>query len=1181
MVKKSKKSRRVLIVLLILIGTALALNLILTKRLEYFLRRELSIRTSEATDGFYKLSFDKLTISFFKGELRMEGISLEPDSVVFMDWQQKDSLPDSYVIAHIGIIDFKGLNLTWRESYKKLHFEAFAIQRPDIRIINPYDSLQTASVDSIVSAPKVQTKTLYEVISPYINVLTVNSLNLDSASVSYEVETSLAAYPLYYALQNVSFNATGFVLDQYSSESGKLLYCDNFQFQTNQPQTLFKNEDFTLDTRQIKLSTEDSLIYVADIRFSPQRLLWKTTGKHPTIDLDALINDVSVKGIHFLREKGLNYLVAKTFQIGNSKIAITNQVARKKEQNKSVSVSVAALSADSLVNDLSLYQLIAPILNSIVIDTIGLSKAEMQYRWSSADTMDIFKIEDFTFQAVDFKVDSSTNLRHNPFYSSNFIVEASGMDAVLPAQNHRMSLQRLSINYQKGDISIDRFHIQPLSTYIPGLYFTGSVDSILFKGITYADGVTVDAFQIFNPRLSCTISADQKSKKGKNRPTTFHPEYYLNPLFTYLNINRFNLWNASVTLDDQTAEQPVIYRLNHFDFFASGIEINKETVNRKFWFFDYSNIGCRFSGFNNFLPGKNYNLTINRGSFSTLKGSLLFKDVAWTTVNPKAKLQLEITTPKIQISGLNKLPEHPNRNIQLSSFNVDTLSFCVKAEKGETLSAKMDDFVIDSINWDSTQLYINHIALKHPEIRFTTLLAETKDSVKMKHKDTLNPDGLYKTLRQFSQQIVLNDFSVSDASLQVEIPSLNQHVKSYKLTPVNLYVNKLAINNNTHEFELGALDFFTRNLSFPINDGFYNFSIGSFRLTKNSIQLDTIALVSPYSMMEFAYKQPHHKDWFQLATDQILLAGIDVPYFLSNKELRIDSLLVNSVLLQNFKNKQIPVSLHEVPVIYGLIKKIPIRFDVKKGIINDFTVIYQELDPHATAPGKLIISDMNGRFNDFTNITSQPDQYVVVNATGKMMGKREFTGVWKIPLNSPTDRFYLNGHISDFDLTDLNPLIFPMTSAKIRKGHLNDLRFDAVADNEGGHVDLMFLYNDLYVELMKKEAEGYKDRVFISDLINLVLKHDNPSIREGRKEEPRNGNVTFIRNPYHSSFNYFWQILKPALIQSVGITEKTQEKAEEAIGFIEKVKKFFSRKKHKENSKTKDLNETEDVFKYE
>ena len=53
----------------------LVLNLFLTGRLERYLKRELIERTANATDGFYRLSFDKLSISFFKGELRLEAVS--------------------------------------------------------------------------------------------------------------------------------------------------------------------------------------------------------------------------------------------------------------------------------------------------------------------------------------------------------------------------------------------------------------------------------------------------------------------------------------------------------------------------------------------------------------------------------------------------------------------------------------------------------------------------------------------------------------------------------------------------------------------------------------------------------------------------------------------------------------------------------------------------------------------------------------------------------------------------------------------------------------------------------------------------------------------------------------------------------------------------------------------------
>ena len=70
---KTKKVIGYTLGIAIVLTTAIfLLNLHLTKRLERYLRKELIHRTAEATDGFYKLSFDNLSISFFKGELKIE-----------------------------------------------------------------------------------------------------------------------------------------------------------------------------------------------------------------------------------------------------------------------------------------------------------------------------------------------------------------------------------------------------------------------------------------------------------------------------------------------------------------------------------------------------------------------------------------------------------------------------------------------------------------------------------------------------------------------------------------------------------------------------------------------------------------------------------------------------------------------------------------------------------------------------------------------------------------------------------------------------------------------------------------------------------------------------------------------------------------------------------------------------
>ena len=273
---------------MVLIAAIFLLNLHLTKRLERYLRKELIHRTAEATDGFYRLSFDNLSISFFKGELTLEGIKLCPDSVVFRDWERKDSLPSVYVTAEVGMVDFKGLNLTWRRSYKQLHFDSFEIRNPDIQVFNPYYSTRA----EVKERKEAEIKTLYEVVSPYINVLTVRMLNLENASVSYSVENPVS--PIVYALNDVSFHAYGFMLDSTSSRSGKLLYCDNFDFVTNQPQTLLVNNDFKLETDSICLSTQDSIIYIQKIQLLPQELLWGETNRKPTNYLEGKVQTLSL-----------------------------------------------------------------------------------------------------------------------------------------------------------------------------------------------------------------------------------------------------------------------------------------------------------------------------------------------------------------------------------------------------------------------------------------------------------------------------------------------------------------------------------------------------------------------------------------------------------------------------------------------------------------------------------------------------------------------------------------------------------------------------------------------------------------------------------------------------------------------------------------------------------------------
>lgn len=176
-----------------------------------------------------------------------------------------------------------------------------------------------------------------------------------------------------------------------------------------------------------------------------------------------------------------------------------------------------------------------------------------------------------------------------------------------------------------------------------------------------------------------------------------------------------------------------------------------------------------------------------------------------------------------------------------------------------------------------------------------------------------------------------------------------------KLDTTNLFIEGLAVDTRLRTYKLDDIRFSTRNLELPLDNGFYTLKVGAVDLTGSSVVIDRIRLISPYPKMQFAYLQPHHKDWFDVSVGQVALAGIDLSTYLSEKVLRIADVQVSDAVLQNFKNQKIPVSRRIVPMIYTGLQKAPVKLDFQRVGIKNFSVVYEELAKKGTVPGKLFL----------------------------------------------------------------------------------------------------------------------------------------------------------------------------------------------------------------------------------
>ena len=1050
----------------------LVLNLFLTGRLERYLKRELIERTANATDGFYRLSFDKLSISFFKGELRLEGVSLEPDSKVFEHWAALDSLPDTYVSTRIEVIDFKGINLVWRWNYRQLHFNTFEIRSPEVRVYGSSGSNPLVSGLAADTVEHAESKTLYEVISPYIDALSVKTLNLENASISYNVENQVS--PIIYTLNNVSFHAYGFMLDSTSSRSGKLLYCDNFDFVTNQPQTLLVNNDFRLETDSICLSTQDSIIYIQKIQLLPQELLCGETNRKPTNYLEGKVQTVEIQGIHFRREETLNYLSARNFEIQSSDIKVYDLTREKKQANAD---------ADSLVQALSLYDVISPVLHSISVDQIRIERTALHYSLALKGQIEDFSIPEFNFHAEGLLIDSLVAPGEELNYFRSIAFEANDIQGIMRARNHRFDIKRLAMNTALGSFHIDSMRLRPLSVRSHNDYLSGSIDTIRIDGLAYDKGVSADLLKVRSPRLVYYKTPSVESPdKGKSTSVNSRVdvESLLNPFLRYLSIRKIQIRNANVTLEDREINDTTRYRLNGLDFFATNFLVDEQTNRSGQLFFKYDHFGLSFRDFDNYLPGKDLRVTIRKGSLSTVNGFFRLQDV---TLAAK-KDSIRFSTPLISLAGI-RIPKNSIYQIGFDRFDLS--------------------------------------------------------------------DG---------------DFSMSRGSDTTILRTESQ--KDIQLALENVFVD---LKKKT--FQLGDLQLQTKDIDIPLDNGFYRLKIGGLDLRESGLRLDHVHLVSPYSKMEFAYKQPKHQDWFDVKVGNVRLTDVDIPGYFSTKELHVGGLWINDVLLQNLKNRKIPVEPHIVPMIYEGLQKAPVRFKIDTASIANFSVVYEELPVKGDKPGKLYFTDMNGQFSGLTNIVSYPEQFIRLHADGNLMGSGHFTATWQLPVDSLYDRFLLDARLDSLDLLSLNEIIKPLAPAEVTSGWAQDVVFHMDASSRKGRIRLDFPYRKLKVALLKEKDGETTQKGFLSRLANLVLRDNNPAHPERKDSKLRKVDMEIVRDPYHSTFNYLWQMLRPALVESVGVSKKEQDAALKVAGFFTKVKRFFGLDKKKDKREEIDTNNKE------
>lgn len=1146
MEKRLKKARHIGLIITLLIVVLIGIVILRTQWVEQYLAHKLIERTSQESDGFYNLSYKKLSLSIWNGELKLHGVSLKPDSTVFHDWQTKDSLPNTYMELSIDLIHFKGLNLTWRHNFKKLHFKSFIIKTPDIKIF------QTNDLPHQKKKPiHASSKNLYQMVSKYIAELSVNELNLDNASILFSALNPQS--PIIYSIQNVSFDAYGFLMNEESYENGKLLFCDNFKFTTHQSQKLITNNDFILNTDSISLNTADSLVYISNIEL----ISTKGNPGYPENKIDASVKTIYIDGIDFTRHNTRNDLAIRSFNVIDPQIK-TSHIATFGNHNES-QIDTLHQPHNLLTTPLSIYDIISPIFVQLTIDEINIDKAKMNYTLYTKHGIDLFDMNSFTFKAYHIIVDSIATSNNRYLFSQNFVFDIEGLSGEMKDNNQLITIDKMWFNSLKGDLTIENASIKPITTKTNKDYLKGSVNLIQIMGLDYQRGIEASSFIIEQPNFVYTLaSATPKSEtysENKNKKKGDIFDKLFSDYLTHLSLNEFKLNKGNFIVCDGNLK----YQLKNLDFFANNLLLRNNSKNSKGYTFNYKKIGFSFHDFDNYLPGRNYRLQINNGSYSTLSNLLLLKNIhlmPQDSLLKNSKSALWFQSPQLSISGVDYKEISGNKEASFVKLQLDSPKVNMITNEQETYCAQLSSIAIDTLVWSNALCHIGNIELLYPliNIKTTTRQQTMTDSIKVPFKGLPSiqlPKILFEKASNIAPELSMNTLDIRDALINYTIqkPDTTTHVK---LDTTNLAIKNLYINNTSEQLSFQPY-FSTINITYPLDKGMFNIGAKKLELINDTLLVEKMSYTSPYSKMEFSYVDPKHKSWFDVTIDQIGLYGIDYNDLLTSNKLKLKSMSIDNIMFQNFVNQKTKLPRHKwFPMIYSYLQKAPVAIDIPIINVNHFDVVYEELSRKGSVIGKLTLDDLTGNITNVTNILPTDNPYMIASLHGKLMGKGNFDIEWQIPIDSLNDHFTLKANVGEFDLRELNPLVTPLAPIEIKNGKLHQMTFHADASSIQAKSDMLLRYDSLYAEIIDYKDSTLHEHPFVSKIANRLIRHKN---------EDQHALTEIKRNAYHPTFNYIWQIMEPALVESVGFDMKEQEKVVKAVGFFDKIIHFFKPKK--------------------
>jgi hypothetical protein len=469
------------------------------------------------------------------------------------------------------------------------------------------------------------------------------------------------------------------------------------------------------------------------------------------------------------------------------------------------------------------------------------------------------------------------------------------------------------------------------------------------------------------------------------------------------------------------------------------------------------------------------------------------------------------------------------------------------------------------------KLEIGRIALITPEVA-SSQYANQDNKVVDKDKT------LYEKIKKSLKLIHVNEISLTGANYKhnnytAAKPTLTE-LKQLDLKATDLLIDSATQTDTSRLLYCKNIITDLKNYSSKSADGLYTFKVKSVKLSTQTKKL-TITGIDLKPVNQTLFFKKSKSDSFTLRIDSVQFNNFDYMAYQKTQNLDVKQLVMHKGYFEVCSNYNGPLQTTDRLVTFphwAIRHAIKTTLNIDTLDMKHMNVVYSQLDKTSKKFGHLKFDNITGRFLNLTNRADKlkKNNTATANLTSYFMGKAKLDLHFVFNLTDATYNYAYKGHLASMNMSDVNPVLMPLSMVKITEGRLNSFDFNVHSTQKLSKGTVSFLYHGLKVDVLRPD---YTKKTLISTLANaVILKHDNP---DNGDNKPRIANVVYIRPANFPFFKTVWHVLLNGIKNCAGVGPAQEKKLSQQTDTDdkkeqEKIVKKAVKEKEKEDKKFKE-----------